>query len=55
VPEGAVCKRAGCGARWAGEGESRGEGEGARCRHHPQPVSRGSCYDYSGYEVKCHR
>lgn len=40
VPEGTACKRLGCGARWAGEEVSRGaSGEGAKCRHHPQPVS----------------
>ncbi|WVQ79109.1 hypothetical protein IAT38_001203 [Cryptococcus sp. DSM 104549] len=36
VPENAGCKRTGCGARWEGEEISRGEGEKAKCRYHPQ-------------------
>jgi hypothetical protein len=40
VPEGARCKRLACGQAWQGEETSRGEGAGARCRHHPQGVSR---------------
>lgn len=38
VPDGARCKRLACGATWEGEQVSRGEGEKAVCRHHPQPV-----------------
>ena len=40
VPDGAKCKRLGCNAQWEGEAVSRGEGEKARCRYHPQAVSR---------------
>ncbi|ODN97467.1 CORD and CS domain-containing protein [Cryptococcus wingfieldii CBS 7118] len=36
VPEGARCKRTACGAAWEGEEVSRGEGEKATCRYHPQ-------------------
>ncbi|WVQ74613.1 hypothetical protein IAR50_004214 [Cryptococcus sp. DSM 104548] len=36
VPEGARCKRTACGALWEGEQVSRGEGEKAVCRYHPQ-------------------
>lgn len=39
VPDGARCKRLGCGAEWEGQDVSRGEGEKAKCRHHPQAVS----------------
>lgn len=39
VKDDAPCKRLGCKARWQGEGVSRGDGEGAKCRYHPQPVS----------------
>jgi hypothetical protein len=39
VPEGARCKRLACGATWAGEEVSRGDGEEAKCRYHPQAVS----------------
>ncbi|WVO13279.1 hypothetical protein L204_100892 [Cryptococcus depauperatus] len=38
VPAGAKCKRLGCGAQWEGEAISRGTGENARCRYHPQPA-----------------
>ncbi|KIR69599.1 hypothetical protein I312_101731 [Cryptococcus bacillisporus CA1280] len=38
VPDGARCKRLACGATWEGEQVSRGEGEKAVCRHHPQPA-----------------
>lgn len=38
VPDGARCKRLACGATWEGEQVSRGEGEKAVCRYHPQPV-----------------
>ncbi|AAW42582.1 hypothetical protein CNBC0890 [Cryptococcus deneoformans B-3501A] len=36
VPEGARCKRLACGATWEGEEVSRGDGEKAVCRYHPQ-------------------
>ncbi|TXT12889.1 hypothetical protein VHUM_01290 [Vanrija humicola] len=36
VPAGAKCKRLGCGAEWEGEAVSRGDGEKAVCRYHPQ-------------------
>lgn len=39
VPEGARCKRLGCGAAWEGEGVSRGDGAKAVCTYHPQKVS----------------
>lgn len=39
VPEGARCKRLACGKAWEGEETSRGDGDGAKCRHHPQAVS----------------
>jgi hypothetical protein len=39
VPDGATCKRLGCAATWEGQDVSRGEGEKAKCRHHPQSVS----------------
>lgn len=38
VPEGASCKRLGCGMQWEGEEVSRGSGEQAKCRYHPQAV-----------------
>ncbi|OCF43365.1 CORD and CS domain-containing protein [Kwoniella heveanensis CBS 569] len=38
VPQGAKCKRLGCGAEWVDEGVSRGQGEGSKCRYHPQPA-----------------
>jgi hypothetical protein len=49
VPDGARCKRLGCGAEWEGHDVSRGDGEKAKCRHHPQSVSavqRSKRYDY---------
>lgn len=39
VPDGARCKRLGCGAVWEGEAVSRGDGEKAVCTYHPQKVS----------------
>lgn len=39
VPKGARCKRLACGATWEGEEVSRGDGEKAICRYHPQAVS----------------
>lgn len=39
VPEGAGCKRLGCRATWEGEAVSRGQGEKAECKYHPQAVS----------------
>lgn len=38
VPDGARCKRLGCGAAWEGEAVSRGNGEKAVCTYHPQKV-----------------
>ncbi|WVR03801.1 hypothetical protein IAU60_000796 [Kwoniella sp. DSM 27419] len=38
VPEGASCKRLACGQKWQGEEVSRGDGEQAKCRYHPQPA-----------------
>jgi hypothetical protein len=39
VGEGTSCKRLGCGVRYESENVSRGEGEKAVCRYHPQAVS----------------
>jgi hypothetical protein len=39
VPDKAGCKRLGCSAIWENEDISRGSGEGAICRFHPQNVS----------------
>lgn len=39
VPDGAKCKRLGCGAVWQGEAVSRGDGAEALCTYHPQAVS----------------
>ncbi|KAL7419563.1 hypothetical protein Q5752_005474 [Cryptotrichosporon argae] len=36
VPSGARCRRSACGAEWEGEAVSRGQGERAMCRFHPQ-------------------
>ena len=38
VPPGAKCKRLACGVEWVSAEVSRGEGEGAKCRYHPQPA-----------------
>ncbi|KAK4685157.1 hypothetical protein P7C73_g5001, partial [Tremellales sp. Uapishka_1] len=37
VPEGATCKRLGCGSKYEGE-VSRGTGDKATCTYHPQPA-----------------
>lgn len=39
VPTGAGCKRLGCKATWEGADVSRGQGEKAECKYHPQAVS----------------
>jgi hypothetical protein len=39
VPEGAKCKRLGCGAAWQGAEVSRGDGPDAACTYHPQKVA----------------
>ncbi|CAK9781265.1 chord-domain-containing protein [Cutaneotrichosporon oleaginosum] len=36
VPDGAKCKRFGCGAAWRGAAASRGDGPDAVCTYHPQ-------------------
>lgn len=43
VPEGAKCKRLGCGADWKGEAVSRGDGPEAVCHYHPMAVSMDNC------------
>lgn len=45
VPEGAKCKRLGCGVEWKGESVSRGDGAEAECTYHPQAVSRSPTFN----------